>query len=137
MLVFCTLALPASVMNLSITKSFWSGLNPLAAISMMRIVGLPYLGLCAFSSPFGQPGCAPEWFAAEHAGVADAAGFNFVAMYFTLIMFNMMGCASSTRITTLSGRASVRRRRAMAGRRRPRSRTPSTSDRSRLDRRGT
>lgn len=91
-LVFCTLALPASVMNLSITQSFWSGLNPLAAISMMRIVGLPYLGLCAFlfllsaSQGVLQSGLLPsmpEWLMLP--------AFNFVAMYFTLIMFNMMG----------------------------------------------
>ena len=48
MAIFSILALPASVMILSITRSFWSGLNPVAAISMMRAIGLPYLGLCAF-----------------------------------------------------------------------------------------
>lgn len=91
-LVFCTLALPACVMNLSITQSFWSGLNPLAAISTMRIVGLPYLGLCAFlfllltsqdvllSALLPR---MPEWLILP--------ALNFVVMYFTLIMFNMMG----------------------------------------------
>ena len=47
-LIFVVLAFPASVMNLAITQSFWSRLNPLAAIRMMRTVGLPYLALCAF-----------------------------------------------------------------------------------------
>ena len=91
-LVFSVLALPASVMILSITRSFWSGLNPLAAIGMMRVIGLPYLGLCAFLfllSASEQMLTAlllprlPAWLLLP--------AMNFVAMYFTLIMFNMMG----------------------------------------------
>jgi len=91
-LIFSLLALPASVMNLAITRSFWAGLNPLAAIGMMRVIGLPYLGLCAFlfllsaSQQMLQMGLAsrlPGWLLLP--------ALNFVAMYFTLIMFNMMG----------------------------------------------
>lgn len=91
-LVFFVLAMPASIMILSITQSFWAGLNPLAAVGMMRVIGLPYLGLCAFlfllSSSQGvlqmelMPR-VPEWLLMP--------SLNFVAMYFTLIMFNMMG----------------------------------------------
>jgi hypothetical protein len=91
-LIFSVLALPASVMILSITRSFWAGLNPLAAIGMMRVIGLPYLGLCAFlflltsSQQMLQSGLSsriPDWL--------QLPALNFVAMYFTLIMFNMMG----------------------------------------------
>lgn len=90
--IFSVLALPASVMNLSITRSFWAGLNPLAAISMMRIVGMPYLGLCAFlfllsaSQQMLQMTLLPRL-----PGWMILPALNFVAMYFTLIMFNMMG----------------------------------------------
>lgn len=91
-LIFSVLTLPASVMILSITRSFWAGLNPLAAIGMMRVIGLPYLGLCAFlfllsaSQNFLLVTLLhrlPVW--------ALLPALNFVAMYFTLIMFNMMG----------------------------------------------
>ena len=90
--IFSVLALPASVMNLSITRSFWAGLNPLAAISMMRIVGMPYLGLCAFlfllsaSQQMLMISMLPRL-----PGWMILPALNFVAMYFTLIMFNMMG----------------------------------------------
>ena len=90
--VFVVLSMPASIMILSISQSFWAGLNPLAAVGMMRVIGLPYLGLCAFlfllSSSQGilqmelMPR-VPEWLLLP--------SLNFVAMYFTLIMFNMMG----------------------------------------------
>ena len=48
LLVFFVLSMPASIMILSITQSFRAGLDPFAAIGLMRVVGLPYLGLCAF-----------------------------------------------------------------------------------------
>ncbi len=91
-LIFSVLTLPASVMILSITRSFWAGLNPFASIAMMRMIGLPYLGLCAFlfllsaSEEMLQAGLIsrlPGWLLLP--------SLNFVAMYFTLIMFNMMG----------------------------------------------
>ncbi|MFT3848025.1 MAG: hypothetical protein QM739_04930 [Propionivibrio sp.] len=92
MMIFFVLAMPASIMILSITQSFWAGLNPFAAVGMMRVIGLPYLGLCAFlfllSSSQGVLQMelvprVPEWLMVPT--------LNFVAMYFTLIMFNMMG----------------------------------------------
>ena len=91
-LIFVVLAFPASVMNLAITQSFWSGLNPLAAIRMMRTVGLPYLALCAFlflllvSQQTLQMILFPRV-----PGWMIIPMMNLVAMYFTLIMFNMMG----------------------------------------------
>ena len=89
---FVVLAMPASVMVLSMTQSFWSGLNPLALIGLMRVVGLPYLGLCAFlfllsgSQEFLLMTLLPRL-----PGWMMVPGLNFVAMFFTLIMFNMMG----------------------------------------------
>lgn len=91
-LIFSVLALPASAMILAITRSFWAGLNPFAAIGMMRVIGLPYLGLCAFlfllsaSQQVLQMGLLPRL-----PGWLLLPALNFVAMYFTLIMFNMMG----------------------------------------------
>jgi tetratricopeptide (TPR) repeat protein len=91
-LIFSVLTLPASVMILSITRSFWAGLNPFASIAMMRMIGLPYLGLCAFlfllsaSEEMLQATLLPML-----PGWLLLPSLNFVAMYFTLIMFNMMG----------------------------------------------
>ena len=92
LLVYCTLAMPASVMVLSVTESFFSALNPLSIMGMMQAIGLPYLGLCAFLFMLGTsqqilqstllPRISPWLFMPM---------VTFVGMYFTLIMFNMMG----------------------------------------------
>ena len=90
--IFCVLALPANVMILSITRSFWSGLNPFAAASMMRVIGLPYLGLCAFLFMLSASQQMLQIaLASKLPGWLLLPALNFVAMYFTLIMFNMMG----------------------------------------------
>ena len=91
-LIFITLSFPASVINLTMTRSFWAGLNPLAAIDMMRVVGLPYLALCGFlfllatSEQLLQIALFPRL-----PGWMLLPALSFVAMYFTLIMVNMMG----------------------------------------------
>lgn len=91
-LVFSVLALPASVMILSITRNFFAGLNPLAAIGMMRVIGLPYLGLCAFLFLLSASQQALQMaLLSRLPGWLLLPALNFVAMYFTLIMFNMMG----------------------------------------------
>jgi tetratricopeptide (TPR) repeat protein len=91
-LICSTLALPAMVMTLAITRSFWAALNPFAVIRMISAVGFPYLGLLAFLfllsasqgvlQTFLLPRI-PPWLLYPVSA--------FVAMYFTLIMFNMMG----------------------------------------------
>ena len=92
MAIFSILALPASVMILSITRSFWSGLNPVAAISMMRAIGLPYLGLCAFLFLLSASEQMLQMsLVSRLPGWLLLPALNLVAMFFTLIMFNMMG----------------------------------------------
>ncbi|HEY5291718.1 MAG TPA: hypothetical protein VIJ43_05325 [Burkholderiales bacterium] len=90
--VFLTLALPASVMALSASNSFAEGLNPASWINTMRTVGKPYLALWVFlfllmgGGPIVLPLLAPllrSWLALPVV--------NFVFIYFTLVMFNMMG----------------------------------------------
>jgi hypothetical protein len=91
-MIFMVLALPASVMTLVITRRFWVALNPLALCNMMRMIGLPYLGLCGFILLLSGGTDAlsillvplmPVWL--------WLPALNFVSMYFMLIMFNMMG----------------------------------------------
>lgn len=91
-MIFTVLALPASVMTLVITRRFWAGLNPLALLNIMQAIGLPYLGLCGFLLLLSGGTDAlfilllpfmPYWL--------WLPALNFMSMYFTLIMFNMMG----------------------------------------------
>lgn len=91
-LIFSLLAMPASVMILTITRSFWAGLNPLGAVSMMRLIGMPYLGLCAFLFMLSaSQGVLMELLLPRLPGWLLIPAANFVSMYFMLIMFNMMG----------------------------------------------
>lgn len=89
---FANLAMPASIMILAMTGSAGAALNPLGQLGVMRAIGLPYLGLCGFLFllSFGGPQLLmvlgpilPEWLVLPC--------LNFVLMYFTLIMFNLMG----------------------------------------------
>lgn len=90
--IFLTLALPASVMVLSASNSFAEGMNPVSWISTMRTVGKPYLALWVFlfllmgGGPMVVPLLLPRlgvWLALPVV--------NYVFIYFTLVMFNMMG----------------------------------------------
>lgn len=87
-----TLALPASVMSLAASNSFAQGLNPAKCLEIMKAVGKPYIALWVFlyllmSGAFVVlPLIAPlfsEWLLLPVV--------NFVFIYFTLVMFNMMG----------------------------------------------
>ncbi len=90
--IFVSLATPASIMSLALTRSFWAGLNPVALTAMMRMIGVPYLGLCALLmlllasqqalAVFVLP-AFPEWMMLPV--------MNLIGMFFTLVMFNLMG----------------------------------------------
>ena len=91
-MAFFVLSMPASIMILSITQSFWAGLNPFASVHMMRIIGLPYLGLCVFLFLLsGSQGILQMELVPRVPAWLMLPSLNIVAMYFTLIMFNMMG----------------------------------------------
>ena len=91
-LIFSVLSLPASVMILAITRSFRAGLNPLGAVGMMRTIGMPYLGLCAFLFLLSASQQALQMLLMPRLpGWMILPVMNLVAMYFTLIMFNLMG----------------------------------------------
>jgi len=91
-LIFSVLSLPASIMILAITRSFRAGLNPLAAVGMMRTIGMPYLGLCAFLFLLSASEQALQMILMPRLpGWMLLPAMNFVTMYFTLIMFNLMG----------------------------------------------
>jgi len=90
--IFLTLALPASVMVLSANNSFAEGLNPVSWISTMRTVGKPYLALWLFLFLLMGGGPTVVRLLVPRVGVWLALPLvNYVFIYFTLVMFNMMG----------------------------------------------
>ena len=87
-----SLALPASVMLLAINDGFFQALNPLSLIHLISKIGLPYLALCFFLlSLSGGSEWFTEFLAPRISEWAWYPALNFIAMYFTLIMYNMMG----------------------------------------------
>ena len=78
----------------TITGSLRAAINPLTLLSTMRAIGLPYLSLCAFLFMLSASQGAVQHFLVPR--LPEWLGLpvlNFVAMYFSLIMFNMMGYA--------------------------------------------
>jgi hypothetical protein len=91
-LMYGLLSMPAATMILTVTRSFWSALNPFAVIRMMTTIGMPYLGLCAFLFLLSaSQGVLQSFLAPRVPQWMALPTLAFVAMYFTLIMFNMMG----------------------------------------------
>jgi hypothetical protein len=91
-LIYSTLFIPATIMILAITRSFWAALNPFAVIRIMTTIGLPYLGLLAFVFLLSaSQGVLLNFLMPRVSSWLLLPAFAFVTMYFTLIMFNMMG----------------------------------------------
>lgn len=86
------LSMPASIMVLTLTGSTGAALNPVGLWRVIRGIGLPYLGLCAFLFLLSLGG--PELLKLVGPRLplwAMVPGINFILMYFSLIMFNLMG----------------------------------------------
>lgn len=92
--LFVVVAMPASIMALSVTNSFFQGANPLLWISIMRTVGRAYLALFIFLLFLsGGVGAAFPLLAPFMGGWLSFPLLNFAFLYFNLIAFNMMGYA--------------------------------------------
>lgn len=90
MLVQATL--PAVIMLIAISDDFGHALNPASIIHTIQRIGLPYLALCFFLVSLS----ASSGWTIQHLGPHMPRWLllpfvNFVAMYFILIMYNMMG----------------------------------------------
>jgi tetratricopeptide (TPR) repeat protein len=92
MLIFFCLGLPASVMTLSVSNSLRQALNPVKWVFLMRQVGKPYLLLLFYlllltkGAPYAQRLLLPrlgDWLILP--------ALTWTLLYFTLIMFAMMG----------------------------------------------
>lgn len=87
-----TLALPASVMALSIGNSFWRGINPLEWLAVITSVGTPYFALLVFLGALlnGTP-IVLKILSPLLGGMMTLPILFFVSIYFMWVMFNMMG----------------------------------------------
>lgn len=87
-------AMPAVVMTLSATNSMAAAVNPARCLSTMRGVGKPYIALFVFLGALSSGG---EYVLPLVAPLVPEALlfplFNFVFLYFNMVMFVMMGYA--------------------------------------------
>lgn len=113
-------AMPASIMAVAIEDRVFAALNPSKLAHLMSSIGWPYLVLCFFLLMLSSgQGVLSQWLLEHSFGalkqlaaageemsetdvralIAELQGrvkwtmllLNFIAMYFTLIMFNLMG----------------------------------------------
>jgi hypothetical protein len=92
--LFVVVAMPASIMALSVTNSLFQGMNPLLWISIMRTVGRAYLALFVFLMFLsGGVVAASPLLAPFMGGWLAVPLLNLAFLYFNLIAFNMMGYA--------------------------------------------
>jgi len=90
--VFTSLVTPAIIMVLAIDKQFLNAINPIAVMSVIARIGMPYF---IMSVLFYLLGIAQDYLMDILLKYIDQAyslaAYAFVTMYFYLIMFNMMG----------------------------------------------
>ena len=91
-LLLTLIAIPASVMVLAIEHSFFSAFNPMTLGSMILRIGFPYLILCVFLAfLLGGSEIALQTLLERVPDWALFPLYNFLEMYFLLIMFALMG----------------------------------------------
>jgi hypothetical protein len=87
-----SVSIPANVMVLAMTNSVFSSVNPVKLLSLINKIGLPYFTLCFFLILLsGGSNFLVKLLAVRVPMWLLLPLINFVSMYFTLIMFNMMG----------------------------------------------
>jgi len=89
---FTALVFPASVMVLAVEHRFLRAINPITLLGMIRRIGGAYFIMCLFLLILLMSAMQATDIMAEYLpqSIYMPVG-NFIIMYFTLIMFNMMG----------------------------------------------
>jgi tetratricopeptide (TPR) repeat protein len=113
-LVLAILTLPASIMIIDLENSVFAALNPFQSIHIISSIGWPYMVMFGFLFVlYSSQGIATQWVINTQLPVysatfspADMANYlgkmqksakwlvlnaSFISMYFTMIMFNMIG----------------------------------------------
>ncbi|WP_347989809.1 hypothetical protein [Methylomonas sp. AM2-LC] len=113
-LILAILTLPASIMVIDIQNSVFAALNPFQAMRIISSIGWPYMVMFAFLFVlYSSQGIATQWIIKTQLPVysasfspTDMANYlgkiqksakwlvlnaTFISMYFTIIMFNMIG----------------------------------------------
>ncbi|MBS1198427.1 MAG: hypothetical protein H6R18_2212 [Proteobacteria bacterium] len=89
---FASVTLPAAVMALSVTNSFFSGLNPALWVRIIRGVGKPYAALFVFLTLLsGGTSAILPLLAPLLRGWYALPIIDFSFLYFIYVMFAMMG----------------------------------------------
>lgn len=93
-ILLTSLTLPAGVMTLAVNGSLLQALHPGRIFSLIKTIGSPYLALYFFLvSLTGSSAWLQEFLGGHLALWLRLPILSFVAMYFTLIMYHMMGYA--------------------------------------------
>lgn len=91
-LIAAALAYPASIMVLATTNSFFRAINPAVLFDMMRSIGWAYLILSVFLIALNAGSERAMYLIGEDISPqAQVALATFFGLYFTYIMYNMMG----------------------------------------------
>ena len=92
LVIFYSIALPASVMTLAYTQSFLSAINPLFLSDLIGRIGWSYLILCAFLWILNG-GASTAYYIFMGDNASDKALFIFILLqiYFAWIMYAMTG----------------------------------------------
>ena len=90
LMIFC---IPATVMIIAIENSFVQAINPGVIFSMITRIGWSYLLLCffLFLLSIGSGALGSILIGKNTSPFIGIFILNFISMYFTLIMFSMMG----------------------------------------------
>lgn len=88
-MMFC---IPATAMVIAVDNDFKRAINPVVLLSIVRRVGWPYLALLAFLIIlWGGADIVMDLIGAPHSFRAALFIYSLLSMYFTVVMFHMMG----------------------------------------------
>jgi hypothetical protein len=89
--LFVLMCIPASTMVMAVEQSFIQAINPVVLINVIRAIGAPYFLLYVFLILLSAcQGVITSVIGSFHIFML-APVENFIGLYFTLIMYNMMG----------------------------------------------
>ena len=89
--LFILMGIPASTMIMAVEQRFVQAINPLVWVNVIRAIGAPYFLLYAFLILLSACQAVITAVVGSFHSLLLAPVENFIGLYFTLIMYNMMG----------------------------------------------